>query len=242
MQYGECAAFKLFIDANKPVFHVEYSNEGVKKREARKKDNYDEDDYSGNGSNSFESGADCDADESDSDEDDSIVYGYNTADSTALDANQDKSIEDSPKNSGFYENDSAPAAGSTNESNDDDSNRRMPMKKNRARLSSHLLAAPGVSTHDVSTSQSALSDIAASLVNGSSDGAASVPGFSNITKELHLGAGVQFCNGFRQTLQGCCEGNPRELGQYQPLADENKLTLRLMLCRWFAASHKAGVF
>lgn len=124
MQYEECAMFRPFIDANKPVFHVEYSNKAVKKRNVHK-DNRDENDYPGDSVNYFVSSADSDADESDLEvtgEDDPYANGSN------------------------------------------------------------------------STRHSDLKERAGPVADGSSNCAASVPGFSNIIKKLDLGPWVQFCD------------------------------------------------
>jgi hypothetical protein len=50
VQYGNCAEFKPFIQQNKPVFHVEYSNGGAEKRDAWREDRYNDDDSENYGS------------------------------------------------------------------------------------------------------------------------------------------------------------------------------------------------
>jgi hypothetical protein len=48
VQYGDCLDFEPFIKQNKPVFHVEYSGSGSRKREAHEEDESDTEDTTDN--------------------------------------------------------------------------------------------------------------------------------------------------------------------------------------------------
>jgi hypothetical protein len=48
VQYGDCLDFQPFIQQNKPVFHVEYSGAGSRKREAHDEDEYSAEDSTDN--------------------------------------------------------------------------------------------------------------------------------------------------------------------------------------------------
>lgn len=187
LQYEECDEFKPFINANKPVFHVEYTNGGMSKRDARKKDKYDD----------FES-------------DDDTAEGFYAEDS------EDPYMEDSYKNDSHANVDDS-AAKNTNQSDidstavetiDDDSppdhtssnalltnnDQPSPAPTETSEFTS-AEPTPDVSySEDDSTTESATpSDLVESKASGSSACAAKVLGFSSIIKELQLGAWVQIC-------------------------------------------------
>jgi hypothetical protein len=121
VQYGNCGEFKPFIDANKPVFHVEYSKGGVsKKRDAPKKgddegDNNTEDESSevivspANGSRKPQTAKST---RDDSSADDTSSTSDSTSSESASDASSEDASTSQPRPSDLAESIASRSSGS----------------------------------------------------------------------------------------------------------------------------------
>lgn len=165
VQYGNCDEFQPFIDAGKPVFHVEYSNGGSSS----------DDSYGDDSSRNEEEGdtEDYHDDEGGVDEDgyDEDGYDKNGYDKDGYDKDG-------------YDEDGLDGDGYDGEDVDSDNK----VKRNTDQSTS------GASTKKKSTARVSSNGKFASTTSPSSGCGGDLPGFSSIVKNLDLDAWIQICS------------------------------------------------